>query len=93
MHRKEDGLRELRLAKSLDPVNPEGAFNLGAGLAQAGSLSEAAEELQAALKLGYREPIVHRVLAQIYTALGDAARASAEQAAFESLAGTEKPRP
>jgi Flp pilus assembly protein TadD len=93
MHRNEEGVRELRLARSLDPADPEAAFNLGLGLAQAGSLREAADELESAAKLGYRQPVIHQVLAQIYAGLGDARRAAEEKAAFESQGESERPRP
>ena len=85
--RAEDGVRELRLARYLNPQDPEGAFNLGLGLAQSGAMAEAATELEEAQRLGYKEPVIHQVLARVYGALGDTARAAKEQQLFESLAG------
>jgi len=83
LHRDQDGVRELRLARSLDSKNPESAFNLGLGLAQSGALREGAAEIEAAAGMGYAQPVLHQVLSQIYGALGDAARAAQEKAAFE----------
>ena len=86
-NRAPDAVRELRLARVLNPRDPDGAFNLGLGLAQAGSMSEAATELEEAQRLGYKEPVIHQVLSRIYASLGDAARAEQEKQMFESLTG------
>jgi len=83
--RAEDGVRELRLARRLAPDDPESSYNLGVGLAQAGSLQEAAAELESAVERGYANPRVHQVLAQIYQALGDTERSRKEQDLFEKL--------
>jgi tetratricopeptide (TPR) repeat protein len=83
--RAEDGVRELRLAKRINPADPSGSFNLGLGLAQTGHLPEAAAELESAVKQGYGDPVAHQALAQIYRALGDAERSAKEQQLFESL--------
>ncbi|MBI3450809.1 MAG: tetratricopeptide repeat protein [Acidobacteria bacterium] len=93
LHRDQDGVRELRLARSLDPKNPESAFNLGLGLAQSGALREGATEIETAARMGYAQPVLHQVLSQIYGALGDAARAAQEKAAFEKLQGGGRSKP
>src|SRR5262249_54161595 len=91
--RNEDGVRELRLASSLHPDSTEALFNLGLGLAQAGSLREAAATLETAKTKGYRQAVIHQVLSQVYLALGDAEAAAREKDAYESGPGSEKPRP
>lgn len=93
LRRNDEGVQELRLARSLDPGDSEAAFNLGVGLAQAGSLREAAGELEAALKMGYDRPPIHQVLEQIYTALGDEERAAREKAASRRQDSSERPSP
>jgi len=93
MRRNEEGLRELRLSRSLDPANPEAAFNLGLGLAQSGALREAVDAMREAIRIGYSDPIAHQVLAQIYTALGETDRAAEEKAAFERMRAPSKKKP
>jgi tetratricopeptide (TPR) repeat protein len=85
--RTQDGVRELRLARRINPDDPEGYFNLGVGLAQAGSLVEAATEMEEAVRRGHKNPVAHQVLAQLYRALGDLDRSAKEQKIYESLAG------
>ncbi|MGH9870583.1 MAG: tetratricopeptide repeat protein [Candidatus Polarisedimenticolia bacterium] len=86
--RPEDGVRELRLARRLAPADPESAYNLGLGLAQAGSLREAATELEESVRQGYTDPMVHQVLAQIYERLGDAEASRRAKQTYEKLRGT-----
>ncbi len=85
LQRSEEGVAELQLALRLNPGSAEGAFNLGLGLAQAGALKAAAEQMEAALALGYSRPQIHMALARVYRALGDAQRAAREQETFERL--------
>ena len=85
LKRLDEGVRELQLAQRLNPDSAEGAFNLGLALAQAGELKAAAEQMEAAVALGYRQPQIHMALAQVYRALGDTVRAAAEQAIFERV--------
>jgi Tfp pilus assembly protein PilF len=68
------------------------------GLAQAGALAEARDEMQAALALGFARPQIHQMLAQIYRRLGDLERSAREQEIFERLSrsaadGPPKERP
>jgi tetratricopeptide (TPR) repeat protein len=92
LKRFEEGVRELQLAQRLSPDSSEGAFNLGLGLAQAGVFKPAAEQMEAAVALGYKRPQIHMALAQVYRALGDTERAAAEQAIFERLNRETPPR-
>jgi tetratricopeptide (TPR) repeat protein len=93
MRRNEDGLREMRMASSMDPDNPEARFNLGAGLAQAGAMREAASELEAAIEMGFADPVVHWALAQVYFRLGDRERGAAEQKIYEEQTADRAPAP
>ncbi|HEY3176326.1 MAG TPA: tetratricopeptide repeat protein [Candidatus Polarisedimenticolia bacterium] len=87
MARTDDGVRELRLARRINPDDPESYFNLGVGLAQAGALADAASELEEAVRRGYRDPLVHQMLAQVYRRLGDLERSEKERLIYEGLAG------
>ncbi len=93
MQRTDEGVRELRLARRLAPEDPESAFNLGLGLAQAGILQEAAGELEFALAHNYPDPVIHSVLAQVYGALGDTQRSALHQETFRKLTQPAEPRP
>ena len=86
LDRADQGVRELRLARRLSPDDPAASFNLGLGLAQSGSLREAAAEIETAVRLGYNDPAAHQALAQIYRTLGDLERSAKEQRLFEQLA-------
>ncbi len=90
--RTDDGVRELRLTRRLAPSDPESAYNLGLGLAQAGSLKEAAAELETAVSQGYADPRVHQVLAQVHTRLGDAEAARRAQETYERMMRERPPR-
>lgn len=83
--RPDDAVRELRLTRRLDPDDPDGAFNLGLGLAQSGDLAAAAAELETAVSLGYRRPEVHQVLGRLYEALGDPERSRRALETFERV--------
>ncbi|HET6372014.1 MAG TPA: tetratricopeptide repeat protein [Candidatus Polarisedimenticolia bacterium] len=85
MKRADEGVAELRLARRLAPASPDAAFNLGLGLAQAGALAQARDEMQAALELGFARPQIHQMLAQIYRGLGDLEQSAKEQELFERL--------
>jgi Flp pilus assembly protein TadD len=86
--RAADAVRELRLARRLSPGDPDSAYNLGLGLAQAGAFAEAAAELEAAVAQGHKDPRVHQVLAGVYARMGDAARAKQAEETFRRLSGS-----
>ena len=83
--RTEEAVRELRLAQRLNPDDPDGPFNLGLGLAQAGLFPEAAELLERAVELGFTDPSIHMALAQVYRALGDPDRSRQAQERYRRL--------
>ncbi|MFQ5844368.1 MAG: tetratricopeptide repeat protein [Planctomycetota bacterium] len=93
MGRAGEGVRELRLARRLEPDDPDGSFNLGVGLAQAGALREAAAELERAVRQGYGRPQVHLVLSRVYEGLGRTERSRKERQIYEQMIAAKEAGP
>jgi predicted Zn-dependent protease len=81
-----EGIKELRLARTLAPDDPKCSYSLGLGLARTGALREAVAELEAAASQDRADPRPHEALAELYARLGDTGRSRREQETAKQLA-------